>query len=87
LTLEEAEGDPIGVWPDNLPAINVLLAMGTQWRTGFAGITGLDYGALPEVWRRLKIPPAERDQVFQDLRTAEKAALEQVQLNNERANP
>lgn len=50
--------------------------MRTQWRTGPAGRTGLDYGVLPEVWRRLKVPPGERDEAFAMLGVLEVAALE-----------
>jgi hypothetical protein len=52
--------------------------MGTQWRTGMGGPTGLDYGVLPEIWRRLKVPPDERDDVFADLRVLETAALNEM---------
>jgi hypothetical protein len=54
----------------------VFIAMSTQWRTGMNGATGLDYCALPEIWRRTKTPPKDRDEVFNDLRTMEDAALE-----------
>lgn len=83
LSIEEASGPPIDVWPDNLAAVNVFIAMSTQWRR--AGMTGaavgLDYSVLPEMWRRTKTPPAERDAVFDDLRVMEDAALEQMRLN------
>jgi hypothetical protein len=52
--------------------------MGTQWRSGMGGATGLDYSALPEVWRRTKTPEAERDQVFADLRVMEMVALDEM---------
>lgn len=40
------------------------------------GATGLDYGVLPEIWRRTKTPIEDRDEVFDDLRIMEDAALE-----------
>lgn len=81
---------PCELWPDNVPAFNVFVAMLTQWRT--AGIdgegtiirTGLDYSALPEVWRRCKIASADRGEVFDDLRVLEDAALDKMREN--RAN-
>lgn len=76
LTVEEACGPPVEIWPDNLQAVNVFVAMSTQWRIGMNGPTGLDYGVLPEIWRRTKTPPKDRDAVFNDLRTMEDAALE-----------
>lgn len=50
--------------------------MATQWRVGMGGATGLDYGVLPEIWRRTKTPIEDRDEVFDDLRIMEDAALE-----------
>lgn len=55
--------------------------MGTQWRTGMSGATGLDYTALAEIWQRLKIPPQARDDVFADVQTMEFAALKQMSKN------
>jgi len=68
----------VPVWPANRRATIVFLAMRTQWRTGFNGPTGLDYCALPEVWKRLQIPKKKRDQVFDDLRVIEAAALTEM---------
>jgi hypothetical protein len=75
LTAEEATGPPFEVWPDNWPAINIYCAMRTQWNVGPAGPVGLNYASLGEVWRRLKVPPSDRDQAFQDLQVMEAAAL------------
>lgn len=76
LTLEEAtENQVVEVWPDNLVAVNTFVAMGTQWRTGVAGATGLDYNALPMVMRMVGVPVADRPDVFEDVRTMEDAAL------------
>lgn len=65
----------VQVWPDNVPAVRVFLAMQTQWHVAMGGRTGLIYAALPEVWRRLKVPPGERDAIFHDLQFLEAAAL------------
>lgn len=78
LSPDAFEGPPVLVWPENITVTTVFLAMSTQWRHGFGGPTGLDYGALPEVWRRLKVAPDERDAVFHDLRVIEAAALNQM---------
>lgn len=53
----------------------LLLAMRTQWRFGMSGATGMDYSVLPEMWRRMRVPVDERDQVFSDLQVMEAAAL------------
>jgi hypothetical protein len=75
LTIEEASGPPVGVWPDNAPTIAVFIAMSTQWRVGMAGATGLDYNALPVVMRMHGIPAADRSVVFEGIREMEDAAL------------
>lgn len=49
--------------------------MGTQWRIGMSGATGLDYNALPAVMRLSGVPAADRAEVFEGVRTMEDAAL------------
>lgn len=79
--MEEASGPPVRVLPANMIVVNVFIAMSTQWRISMAGPTGLDYGVLPEVWRRCKVPLAHRDDVFHGLRVMEDAALEKMREN------
>lgn len=55
--------------------MQVFAAMRTQWRVGMSGPTGLDYAALPEVWRRCQVAPHQRNEVFLDLQVLEQAAL------------
>lgn len=75
MTLEEAGGDPVEVWPDNIVPVNVFIAMGTQWRVSMNGPTGLDYNALPGVMRLCGVPRAEWPEVFESIRVLEDAAL------------
>lgn len=63
------------IWPDNALAVEVFLALSTQWRVGMAGAVGLDYNAIPFVMRTLGIPHAQRPGVFESLRIMEDAAL------------
>jgi hypothetical protein len=61
----------------------------TQWRVlispmGTLVHTGLDYSALPEVWRRTKTPPKDRDDVFDCLRVMEDAALEHIRATQKK---
>ncbi|AEE68515.1 DUF1799 domain-containing protein [Bordetella pertussis] len=65
----------IELWPDNVMPKVVFEAMGSQWRIGFAGPTGLDYGALPGVMRMLGVPPEQETDVFDGVRVMESAAL------------
>jgi len=74
----------IAVWPDCWASFECFAAMQTQWRTGMAGATGLDYVALEPVMRLRGIPKAERIHTFEDIRTMEMAALEVMQSNREK---
>lgn len=75
--MEEASGHlRAEVWSDNLETVNVFIAMGTQWRAGMGGATGLDYSALPAVMDFVGVAKKARSAVFDGLRTMEEAALE-----------
>jgi Phage related hypothetical protein (DUF1799) len=76
LTLKEAQDAAVfGVWPDNFAAVNAFISLTTQWRVGFAGATGLDYGALIPVFRMTKIPRADWSDIFESIRVLEDATL------------
>ncbi|KIA78839.1 hypothetical protein QR66_19275 [Chromobacterium piscinae] len=72
----ETATTPFELWPENEPAWTLWQTMQTQWRTGPAGITGLDYAVLPAVWEGLAVPPADRAARFASLRLCEAVALE-----------
>lgn len=76
MTLAEAQGAPIEVWLCNLQSVNVFRSMGSQWRYGMAGATGLDYSALPVIMHMRGVKPADRAEVFDDVREMEDEALE-----------
>ncbi|MEN9671433.1 MAG: hypothetical protein RL018_1710 [Pseudomonadota bacterium] len=67
------------VLPENLMAVQVFLAMQTNWRViaGMAGIVwqGLDYSALPAVFQLMAIPKKQHPALFQDLRLMEAEAV------------
>jgi hypothetical protein len=67
--------DTVEVLPDNWSAFVVMEAMGTQWRTGMGGPSGLDYAVVPAVMALVNVPKKARTQVFNDLRTMEAEAL------------
>lgn len=54
-------------------SVTLFLALGTQWRVGMAGVTGLDYGAVRETAAMLELQT--RPQLFMDLRTMEGECL------------
>lgn len=66
------------VWPDNWQAVVLFSEMGTQWRIGFSGPTGLDYGCVYARLDRLGLPQETWEQTYDDVRILESAALEQM---------
>jgi hypothetical protein len=52
----------------------MFLRMETQWRIGFGGREGLDYGVLE--WLFKLYPEDDQRQLFEDLRVMEAAILE-----------
>lgn len=80
LTLDEASGPPIEVWPDTQRPILVFDALGTQWlRAGMTGVpTGLIYASLEPVLRVMAVPAEDWQEVFADVRVLEEAALTEM---------
>lgn len=52
--------------------------MRTQWRTGMAGPTGLDYGVLREVMTFVGVPAELHTDTFDCVRAMESAALAEI---------
>lgn len=67
--------DSFQVWDCNWPAFQVFEAMGTQWRTGMGGAIGLDYAAIPAVFKLLGVKKKDRPALFDDVRIMESEAL------------
>lgn len=72
----------IEVWPDNWTAYEVFKGVGTQWRVGAGGATGLDYSAVKWVMGMLKVPKKRRLDVLNDIRVLEGEALQQMNKKN-----
>lgn len=81
MTVEEASGPPVEIWPDNIAAVNVFISMSTQWRVGMNGPIGLDYNAMTFVMRTAGVTKAERADVFDGIRIMEDVALETMRKN------
>ena len=79
MTVEEAIGPAVEVWPDNVLAVAVFVSMGTQWRCAGSGPYGLDYNVLPTVMRYVGVKAEDEQEVFDDLRVLEDAALGKMQ--------
>lgn len=56
--------------------------MQTQWRVGQRGATGFDYGVLYPLLDRLGLSGDDWEQMFDDIRLMESAALEAMTAPN-----
>lgn len=75
---EDVAPDDVEVYEENSVAVEVFLELGTQWRHGMSGITGLDYAAIWTPIRIRRVPRDEWRQLFADIRVMEKTVLEVV---------
>ncbi|WP_462402972.1 DUF1799 domain-containing protein [Pseudomonas sp. Marseille-QA0332] len=67
--------EEVEVWPDIWPAFRLFEALGTQWRLGQGGPSGLDYTAVPVTAAMLGIKRRDLVDIFPDLRVFEVEAL------------
>lgn len=65
----------IEVLPDNETAYRLFCDMQTQWRTGSAGPTGLDYGVLFHKMDRMRLAEEDYITLEEDIRVMEYEAL------------
>ena len=57
------------------PAFCLFEALGTQWRLGPGGPSGLDYASIPGTAKMIGLKRRELSEVFNDLRIMESEAL------------
>lgn len=69
------EPDVVHVWPEHWQALGLFDALSTQWRIGYSGATGLDYGAICAVFDLVGVPDTDRAERFEELRIMEGEAL------------
>jgi len=74
LTMDDIDED-VEIWPDNWPVFRLFNALGTQWRTGAGGATGLDYSVVREVATLIGIKKRQIPELFPDLQVMEAEAL------------
>ena len=80
MTVEEweEEQEPVEVWPEHEQAYRLFVGLRTQWRVGFSGPTGLDYGVLYRDLDRLNLTPEQYEELRQEIRVMESAALDEM---------
>lgn len=75
MLLQQAIPDVVEVWPENWPAVEMLIALGTQWRVSMGGPTGLDYNVLWTMIQRKKLSSEDEDDLFYCVTHLETEAL------------
>lgn len=67
------------VWPENWEPFCLFADLGSQWRSGMSGPTGLDYTAVLALMGLMDITREEQRDLFNDIRVMEQAALSEMQ--------
>lgn len=75
MTPEDFEAQEIEVWTENKAVFDLFSLMGTQWRIGMGGPTGLDYGAVLAVMREMGVTGDAALVMLDDVRVMESQAL------------
>lgn len=66
----------VEVWPENWTAVQLFIAMSTQWMPSMGGVIGLRYESLSEVRSAYGVCDSEWPDLFDAIRAMEQAALE-----------
>jgi hypothetical protein len=66
----------VEVWPENWRSWTLFMKLCSQWSTGMGGRTGLRYESLYPLLDRLGLSTDEWNEMFEDVRAMEGAALE-----------
>lgn len=75
---DDFASDPVDIWPENLPAFNLLAGLGNQWHTDANGPTGIRYSVAYHRMDRMGLTPEQYNELDADLQVMERAALEQM---------
>lgn len=80
----EEKPSTFGLLPSNVEAVNWFMKMQTQWRTGFNGIVGLDYGVFLSWARDEGVKRKDRVWLLEDLRLLECEYIAGVRLRQKK---
>ncbi len=68
----------VDIFPENWATVSLFMRLRTQWRTGLAGFTGLDYSPLFQLLDRMRLSEEEHERMFSEIQIMEAAALEEM---------
>ena len=75
LTPDDVAAEPIDIWPEHVTAFELFNFMGTQWRIGMCGPSGLDCGVMYQKMARMNLSEEAYDQLEADVMVMERTAL------------
>ena len=75
MSLADFTEAPLDVWPCNWEAVQLFIAVSTQWRMGFAGAYGLDYSAVAAVMDMHGVKQRRRKKLLWQIRWMEREVL------------
>lgn len=76
--------DEVEVWEEHHQVFNLFMSLGTQWRIGMSGATGLDYNVLFHKMDRMGLDPNEYAQLEADIQVMEREALSTMQQKTDK---
>jgi len=68
--------ETVYLWPDNVLAWSCWCGVQTQWRTGMAGATGLDYAGVRAYLDERQLSSKDRQACFAGIQACERATLD-----------
>ena len=77
--IEKSPLDDFELYPENLSAWELYQKCSTQWRTGFNGITGLDYPAIYGHPSYMRLSLEEQEDTLWRIGCIEQGVLDQLQ--------
>lgn len=72
----------VEVWPENWRAVILFSRVGTQWRVGMTGVTGLDYGVLFRLMDEEGLVGDAWSSVLADIQVMEAQAMETMRASD-----
>jgi hypothetical protein len=68
----------VEVWPENWSVVSLFARISTQWRVGFSGPVGLDYGVLFRLMDEEALSRKDWRQTLDDIQVMEVEALNKM---------
>lgn len=75
--------EEVEIWPENWPAVRLMIQMQTQWLFSPGGVAGLNYLVLFALMDRMSLTQAEYSDLFADVQALESYTLESIRRGDD----